>query len=181
MQDEVHLGKTGGIRVLLLTKDGNDGSAVCIYRGFIGSPNQKASAACCRIVQCPFLDAIVTDATNTNQAGNDTGDLAWRVELSLALTRLLCKLHHEVFVSVTDDIIAAGTIGFEVYGGILEYSNQAGNLVNQLFAGAELIRVIKADIRERTDELVFCQKALDDFINALTDIRLTFCGDKVVK
>ena len=146
--------------VFFLTVDRYDGIAVLINGRFIGSTDQKASASGCRIVQSPIFVGRLLDIPDTDQAGDNAGNLARRIELSFAFAGLLSKFHHKVFVSITDDIIAAGSVCAEINGRILEYTDQAGYLVHKLFAGAEFIRIVEAYIWEGTLKMVVLQKLL---------------------
>ena len=101
--------------------------------------------------------------------------------MSLAFARLLRKLHHEILVGIADDVIAAGTVIFEVNRRILKYGDQAGHLVDQFFAGAKLIRIVEANIRKRALKSVVLKELLDNLIHALPNIWLSFRENQVIK
>ena len=109
------------------------------------------------------------------------GHLARRVELSLALARLLRKLHHEILIGIANDVIAAGTIVFEVNCRILEYGNQARHLIDQFLAGAKFIGIVEADIRKGTLESVVLKELLDNLIHPFADIALSLGGNQILK
>ena len=59
--------------------------------------------------------------TDADKPCDDTGHLARSVELSLALAGLLRKLHHEILVSITDDIISLYR-ALNEFGCVLQYT-----------------------------------------------------------
>ena len=84
-------------------------------------------------------------------------------------------------MSITDDIIAAGTIVFEVNRRILKYTNQAGYLIDQFLAGAKFIRIVEADIGKGTLEPVVLKELLDNLIHPFADIALSLGGNQILK
>lgn len=179
MEDEVHPGQAGcGV---ILAKNGHDGIAVFANRCFVCSPDEQAAAACGRIVDSPILIRRGGDITNADQARNDAGHLAGRIELALALTGFLRELHHEVFVGVADNVVTAGAVSTEINIRILEDANQTGHFIDQFFSGTQFLRIIEADIGQGSLEMVVFQELLQDLINPLANVRFPFCCDQRVK
>ena len=91
------------------------------------------------------------------------------------------ELHHEIFVGVTDDVIAAGAIALEVNGRIFEYGDQSGHLVHQFLARTKFVRVIEIDVWQSAGKMVVLQELLEDFIHRLRHIRCVFCLNEFIE
>ena len=170
VQDKIHLRKSGGGRVFLLTVNRDDRFSVGVYGGFVRGANQEASASGGGVMKRPLLIDGLPDFADANQLRNYAGNLAGRVKLPLAFPGFLRELHHEVFVSIADDVVAAGDIVLEIERGVLKHANQAGHFIDQFLSGTQLVRIIETDIREIPLQVIAFQKFLDNFVSFFANI-----------
>ena len=91
VQDQVHASQTGGGVILFLAIDRD------LTRSLIRRTNQQRTGTASRIVDC---HARVGGFINTDHLCHNPGDFARRIELALALTRILSKFPHQKFVGV---------------------------------------------------------------------------------
>ena len=72
-------------------------------------------------------------AANADDPGHDAADFGGGVELALALATFGGEVAHQVFVGITEDIVAIGAMIREVQISGLENTDQVGELFNLFF------------------------------------------------
>jgi hypothetical protein len=70
--------------------------------------------------------ALAFGLTDANNFRHDTRYFGRRVELPFALAGLGCKVTHEIFIGVTENVIAINAVLAEVKGRIFKNADQLG-------------------------------------------------------
>ena len=132
VQDHVHLGQSPSGDVLFLPVDRD--AAGCLSSHL----QQQRPGAAGRVVHGLVLAGCPAYA---DHLGQDPGDLGWRVELSLALTRLSGEVAHEVLVGIAKEVITFGSGTAEVQ--VVEDRDQLGQAILHLLALTEFLLVVE--------------------------------------
>ena len=110
---------------------------------------------------------------------HDPAHLGRRVELALALAALGGKVPHQVFVRVTQDVVALGPVRGEVERRVLEDGDEVGEPVDLLLAVAELAAVVKVG---EVGQLVGAgQRGKDLLVDLVADVARALEGDHVLE
>src|ERR1022692_911548 len=162
VEDHVHAGETGGGGVLFLPVEGDLGA------GFVTHFEEEGAGAAGGVVDGGTGGGGgVADA---DDLGHDAGDLGGGVELAFALAAFGGEVAHEVFVGVTQDVVAVGAVLAEVEGGVFEYGDQVGEAVHLFFAAAELVAFVEVG---HVGEAVGFLEWRDDFlVDLVADVGL---------
>ena len=113
MENHVHAGQGAGGKVHFLTIDCQTS------RSFITGFQQQRPRTTGGVINRGVLGCLLIDS---NDLGQNSGDLRRRVELTLGLTRFCGEVTHQVLVGIAQQIISIGTIRGQVQS--LENSNQ---------------------------------------------------------
>ncbi len=164
MQDHVHARQTAGRCVFFLTVE-RDGSP-----RFIPDLEQERPRSAGGVADgCCGARLRLTDADDLR---HDLADFAGRIELSLAFSALGGEVPHQVFVGVTQNVIAVGAVLREIERLVFKDGDQVGEPVHLLLAIAKFGRVV--EIR-KVRELVGIRQRRDDLlIDLITDVRFAF-------
>src|ERR1051326_1015942 len=118
MQNHVHSGEGACGRILLLSVQCDRGACGGTY-----FQKQRAGTAGRVVYGCGGTGLCLTDA---DELRHNAADLSGRVELTLALATLGGEVPHEVFVSITEDVVPLGAVLGKVEGRVLEDCDQIG-------------------------------------------------------
>ncbi len=107
---------------------------------------------------------------DADDLGHDAADFGGSVELAFALATLGSKVPHQVFVGVSQNVVAVGSVLREVESLALEDGNQAGQPLGLFVAVAQflVIEVRKVGLREH---LVGFRQRFDDLgVDLVADV-----------
>jgi len=171
VQDHVHAGEAAGGSVFFLPVERDFGAG-----GVAHLQEQRTGTASGVVNAGGGTGFRFADAEDLR---HDAADLGGGVELALALAALRGEVPHQVFVGVTQDIIAVGAVFREIEGRILEDGDQVGEPIHHLLAAAELGGVV--EIREIGELVGFGQRCDDLLVDQIADVALALEGHHVLE
>ena len=174
VQDQVHARQSGGGVVLLLTVE-RDFDVLPAVSRLLADLEEERSRPDGGIAHRGVVTRVrMTDAEDL---GHDPTHFGGRVELALALTAFGGKVPHEVFVGVTEEVIAVGTVLGKVQGGVLEDGNEIGEPLHHLPAAAELVRIV--EVRHLREPVLLRKRAENLLVDLVANVGLTLQGHHV--
>jgi len=164
VQDHVHArqGRRGVVHLLAVEGQIQARAALRLGMGF---QHQRAGAAG-GIVGGLAGAFGVADA---DDLGHDAGNLRRRVELTLALARFRGEVAHQVFVSVTQQVVTLGAVVAEIQRGRVEDAHQVGEPVHHLLAFAELPFIVEVGHVDDAPKAVGVGQPSDDLVDLVAD------------
>lgn len=107
-------------------------------------------------------------APNANDLGHDAANFGWGVELALALATFGGEMAHQILISISQNVVAIGTVLREVQRRVFKRGDQVGEPIHHLFASAELGGVIEV---RHVGQLVGCsQRAHDALVDLVANV-----------
>ena len=162
MENHIHPGHVDGGQVFLLSVEVDSRAT----GSFVHSTEKEGTRSAGRVVDGNTTALVIAD---TNNLGHQSAYLGGCIELSLALAGLGGEVPHQVFVSVTDQIVIAGTVGTEIEVRILEDFDEGGNGVYLVFSLAKFVFALEVCVYENIVQTKcvgeFCQFFVDFITN----------------
>ncbi len=172
MQNHVHLCQCSRCVIHLLPVDGHS------CRCFVCCLEQERTGATGRVVDRLVLALRLV---NPNDLRHDARHFRWCIELSLALARLSGEVTHEIFISVTQDIIAFRTVLAKVEGWIGKNSDEIGEAILHLLTLAKLIGIVEVRHINHALEIVSLGKLRNNLVDLVADLFIALERNHVVK
>jgi hypothetical protein len=116
---------------------------------------------------------------DAQDARHDAANLGGRVELPFALAAFGGEVPHEVFVGITQNVVALGAVLREIKRRVLKDGDEVGEPVHHLLAAAELGGVV--EVREIGELVGVGQRGDDPLVDLVADVALPLEGDHVLE
>ena len=102
--------------------------------------------------------------------------------MSLALSAFCSEFAHQIFVGVSDDVIAFSLVPGEVQFWTLEDGYEIGQLIDHFLTASQFLLIVKmCNINNALQVSIFVSKTGNDLIHALADVLLSLKRNKVIK
>jgi len=135
MQDHIHAGETGSGHVLFLPFQGD------ALTRLGGDFEQQRTRTASRIVGGGRCLGI--GGRDANHFGNDAADLGRRVELALALTRILGEMPHQILVGIAQNVVVFGAILGKIQFRLLKDGDEVGQALYHRLTLAQFVGVVE--------------------------------------
>ena len=135
VQDHVHPRQagSGGVFFLAVKRD---------FRfGFIAHFQQQRARPAGRVIHGGVVCGVrIADADDLR---HDAADFGGRVELAFGLSRFCGEVAHQVFVSVTKDVVTLRAVLAEIERLVFEDADEVGEALDNFLTAAQLARIIE--------------------------------------
>src|SRR5690554_704736 len=170
VQNHIHARQSAGGVVHLLVEDRQP------PRGLIAGFQQQGAGAAGGVVDGGILQNISIDTDHFRQ---NLRDLRRGVELALGFARFGGEVAHQVFIGITEQVVAIGAVGGQIQS--FKDADQLGEAVDHLLALAELVFVIEVGHVDHALEVVLFGQAGDDLVDLVADLLVALERHHIVK
>ena len=171
VQDHVHARKATGGGVLLLPVQRDLG------RSRIANLEQQRAGTAGRVVDGGVIGGL--GRGDAQQLRHDPADFGRGVKLALALAAFGREVTHQIFVGVTEDIVAFGAVLGEIERRVFEDGDEVGEAVDPLLAAAELGGIV--EVRHIGQIVGVGQRPEDVFVDLIADVALALERDHILE
>ena len=170
MQDHIHHRETACRDVHFLAEDRQ------LDRGRLGRFQKQGPRATGRVI-----DALlgVCGPLNATDRGDDARDLCRGVKLTFALAGLGCEIPHEVFVGVTEQVVAVRAVAREVQFLTAEDVDQVGQRPDHLLTTPEFLGIIEEGTIDHAAEIILLGNARDGLVHLLANFFVAAQGAQI--
>ena len=110
---------------------------------------------------------------------HDSGHFGGGVELPLAFARFGGEVHHQVFIGIAEQVVAAGAVGAEIER--FEDAYEFGQPLLHVLARAKLAFIVEVGLVDHALEIVGFGEPADDLVDPVADFLVAFQFDHIVE